>query len=210
MNPETPELDAIAASTLSHYETNAEDYAAGTRGHDVSQNIDTLKRHIVGPAPWTLLDFGCGPGRDIPLLAAPDHTVVGLDGSAPFVRMAREASGATVLHQSFLALDLPPAAFDGIFANASMQHVPQRALADVLRRLHAALKPSGVLLASIPRGDNDEGWNGARYSAFHDLDGWRRYLTAAGFVELEHYFRPAGLPFDQQRWLASAWRKVER
>lgn len=208
MQPEAEDLKAITASTLSHYEANADDYAAGTRDHDVSQNIAALLRWIEGPGPFALLDFGCGPGRDLPALAAGGHEVVGLDGSAAFVRMAHAATGATVIHQDFLALDLPPARFDGIFANASMQHVPRLALADVLLRLHGTLKPGGVLLASIPRGDNEEGWNGARYSRFHDLDGWRRHLTTAGFVELEHYFRPAGLPRDEQRWLVSAWRRA--
>lgn len=200
-------LETIAATTLSHYEENAEDYAARTSDHDVSQNIAALWRHIEGPRPWTLLDFGCGPGRDLKSLAAQGDVAVGLDGSAAFVRIARDATGAEVLHQDFLALDLPAARFDGIFANASMQHVPRRALPDVLARLRGALKPRGVFVASIPRGDNEEGWNGARFSAFHDLDGWRGFMTAAGFVELEHYFRPTGLSFEDQRWMVTVWRR---
>jgi len=78
----------------------------------------------------------------------------------------------------------------------------------VLRRLHTALKPRGVLFSSNPHGDNQEGWNGGRYGAFHDLDTWRRHVSEAGFVELEHYYRPAGLPRDQQPWLASVWRAL--
>ena len=156
----------------------------------------------------TLLDFGCGPGRDLPALGANGRIAVGLDGSAAFVAMARVATGCEVLHQNFLALDLPAARFDGIFANASLQHVPGDALPAVLLRLHAALKPGGVLLASIPHGDDDEGWNGARYSRFHTLDGLRGFMRGAGFVEIEHYWRPPGLPRAEQRWLASAWRKA--
>ena len=201
------DLTATIASTLAHYEQHAIDYAEGTRDHDVTQNIDTLLRHLEGPRPWTILDLGCGPGRDLARIAATGNTVVGLDGSDAFVQMARAATGVEVLHQNFVALDLPPARFDGIFANASMQHVPGDALPDVLRRLHDTLKPRGVLFASIPRGDDQEGWNGARYSRFHGIDGWRRFLETAGFVELEHYYRPVDRPFDEQRWLASAWRR---
>lgn len=207
MDPISPDLQAITASTLSHYDDVADDYRESTQDHDVSQNIATLFRHLDGSGPWTLLDFGCGPGRDLPALAAGGHVAVGLDGSAAFVRMAHEATGATVLHQDFLSLDLPSERFDGVYANASMQHVPGRALPGVLSHLYTALKPRGVLFASIPRGDNDEGWNGRRHSTFHDLAGWRRFMTTAGFVELEHYFRPSGVPHAQQRWLASAWRR---
>ena len=71
-----------------------------------------------------------------------------------------------------------------------------------------SLKPGGVLFSSNPRGENQEGWNGPRYGSYHDLERWRARLTAAGFVELEHYYRPAGQPRDQQPWLASVWRRV--
>jgi SAM-dependent methyltransferase len=207
MEPLPPDLQTVTASTLAHYDLHADEYAAGTRDHDVSQNIATLLRHLEGDPPWTILDFGCGPGRDLARIAATGNVAVGLDGSAPFVRMAQAATGAEVLHQNFLALDLPAGRFDGVFANASLQHVPKRALPETLRRLHVALRPRGVLFASIPRGENEEGWNGARFSAYHDLAGWRGFLTSAGFVELEHYYRPIDRPFEEQRWLASAWRK---
>ena len=68
-------------------------------------------------------------------------------------------------------------------------------------------KPDGVLFSSNPRGHNEEGWNRGRYGAYYDLETWRRFMSAAGFVELTHYYRPAGLPREQQPWLASVWRK---
>ena len=120
--------------------------------------------------------------------------------------MARSDSGCEVWQQDFLALDLPDARFDGVFANASLFHVPSQVLPGVLRQLQATLKAGGVLFSSNPRGDNVEGWNNGRYGAFHDLETWRRFMREAGFVELEHYYRPAGLPREQQPWLASVWQ----
>jgi SAM-dependent methyltransferase len=197
----------ITARTLAYYEQCAEEFRGGTRDHDVSQNIAALLRHIDGEPPFTILDFGCGPGRDLKSMAALGHTVIGLDGAAAFAAMARADTGCEIWRQDFLALDLPSLRFDGIFANASLFHVPSQELTRVLRQLHAALKPAGVLFSSNPRGDNDEGWNGERYGAYHDLAAWRRYLSHANFTELEHYFRPTGLPREQQPWLASVWRK---
>ena len=121
--------------------------------------------------------------------------------------MARAKTDCEVLHQDFLALDLPSARFDGIFANASLFHVPSSQLARVLDDLAATVKPSGVLFCSNPRGDNEEGWSGGRYGSFHDLETWRAYVTAAGFLELHHYYRPPGRPRVQQPWLATVWRK---
>ena len=111
--------------------------------------------------------------------------------------------------QDFLALDLPPDHFDGIFANAALFHVPRQELPRVLRELSATLKPGGVLFSSNPRGQNEEGWSGGRYGSYHDLETWRRYVSAAGLVELEHYYRPPGLPRAQQPWLATVWRRVD-
>jgi 2-polyprenyl-3-methyl-5-hydroxy-6-metoxy-1,4-benzoquinol methylase len=121
--------------------------------------------------------------------------------------MARRHSGCEVLEQNFLRLDLPGARFDGVFANAVLFHVPTQELPRVLLQLHATLKPNGVLFSSNPRGDGQEGWSGDRYGAFHDWESWRAHMAAAGFLELTHYYRPAGLPRDQQPWLASVWRK---
>ena len=84
---------------------------------------------------------------------------------------------------------------------------PERVLPQVLRQLHACLRPGGVLFSSNPRGDGQEGWNGERYGVFHDWPTWRALVTTAGFDELDHFYRPAGLPIEQQPWLASVWRK---
>ncbi len=196
-----------SARTIAHYDEHAERYWVGTRDHDVSQNIAALLRHLEGSPPFAILDFGCGPGRDLATFAALGHVAIGLDGAARFVALARAHSGCEVWQQDFLALDLPAERFDGVFANASLFHVPSATLPGVLAQLHRSLKPGGVLFSSNPRGSNEEGWNGSRYGVFHDLPQWRRYVGAAGFDELEHYFRPAGLPCAQQPWLASVWRK---
>jgi SAM-dependent methyltransferase len=201
------ELDDLVHSTLAHYQQRAEDFRAGTRDHDVSQNIQALLRHIRGSGPFAILDFGCGPGRDLKTFSQLGHLAIGLEGTPEFVSMARADSGCEVWQQDFLKLQLPPTRFDGVFANASLFHVPRQELPRVLRELHATLKPGGVLFSSNPRGDNEEGWNGGRYGAYHDLEAWQRHLTGAGFEPIEHYYRPTGLPREQQPWLASVWRR---
>jgi SAM-dependent methyltransferase len=200
-------LDRISALTLGHYDRSAENFRDSTRDHDVSQNIDALLRNIEGEPPFTILDFGCGPGRDLRAFARLGHVAVGLDGAARFATMARADTGCEVWQQDFLKLDLPDRHFDGVFANAALFHVPSQELPRVLLQLHATLKPGGVLFSSNPHGANEEGWNRGRFGVFHDLTAWRCHMSEASFVELEHYYRPVGLPREQQPWLASIWRK---
>lgn len=201
------DLELISRCTLADYEQRADDFWVGTREHDVSQNVEALLGAIEGAPPFSILDFGCGPGRDLKTFAERGHEAIGLEGSVRFAAMARSFSGCAVWQQDFLTLDLPPARFDGIFANASLFHVPRQELPRVLLELAAALKPRGVLFASNPRGRDEEGWSGQRYGAFHSLEAWRGYVIAAGLTEIGHYYRPSGLPREQQPWLASVWRK---
>jgi SAM-dependent methyltransferase len=202
------DLTDLSTRTLRYYNESAEDFREGTRDHDVSQNIAALLEAIEGEPPFTVLDFGCGPGRDLTRFSALGHRPIGVDGAERFAEMARADSGCEVWHQDFLALDLPDGRFDGVFANASLFHVPSQELPRVLKELRASLKPRGILFSSIPHGDNSEGWNRGRFGVYHDHAAWRAYGEAAGFEEVRHYYRPTGLPRERQPWLASVWRRV--
>src|SRR5271166_3913317 len=110
----------ITGTTLKYYDQQAEAFWQGTRDHDVSQNIEALLTSINSEPPFTILDFGCGPGRDLKTFRDLGHIAVGLDGSAQFASMARSHSGCEAWQQDFIKLVLPEAYFDGIFANAAL------------------------------------------------------------------------------------------
>ena len=195
------DLQQVSALTLSHYENNAERFWLGTRDHDVSQNIQALMAALPKNQKLKILDFGCGPGRDLMQFKKLGHEVIGLEGSPAFCEMARSYSGCEVWQQDFLKLNLPAECFDGIFANASLFHVPSQELPRVLREFHAALKKNGVLFTSNPRG-SEEGWEGNRYGNFMEFGEYRKILEKTGFEVVRHYYRPEGKPLDQQPWLA--------
>ncbi len=107
MKLDPQDLEKIAHLTLEDYDQRAEEFWQGTRDHDVGQNIAALLQSIDGEPPFTILDFGCGPGRDLKVFAGLGHIAVGLEGAAHFAAMARAHSGCEVWQQDFLKLDLP-------------------------------------------------------------------------------------------------------
>ncbi len=195
------DLNKLEKLTIGHYNDRAQSFWEGTRDHDVSQNIQALLSACPEKDRLDILDFGCGPGRDLYTFKSLGHRPVGLDGSAAFCAMASDYGGCEVLHQQFLKLELEENRFDAVFANASLFHIPARELPRVLNQLHQTLRPEGILFSSNPRGVS-EGFYGERYGHYMELDVTADFLHQAGFQILHHYYRPAGLPCDQQPWLA--------
>lgn len=104
---------AGSLSTLAHGHDQA------SKDEKKTERNDALLSHLEAGSR-RILDLGCGPGRDLCTFRDLGHEAVGLDGAARFVDMTRRHTGGEVLHQDFLALDLPAAHFDGVFANASL------------------------------------------------------------------------------------------
>ena len=201
MSKKTIELDEIETITLAYYNQNASAFWSGTKDHDVAQNYEAFLSRFPQDKKLDILDLGCGPGRDVHYFKSLGHRPVGLDGSAVFCTMARSYTGCQILCQKFLNLQLPKQAYDGIFANASLFHVPSQELPRVLEELYVALRPGGILFLSNPRG-NQEGWSGQRYGHYMQLDSSNLFMESAGFKVINHYYRPAGKPIHEQPWLA--------
>ena len=212
---EYPELDAdeleeLVSATIASYENHAQQFWQGTKDHDVSQNRQSFLNALPAFAsPKVVLDLGCGPGRDLHYFNSLGHTAIGLDACPAFCQMAQAYSGSEVWQQNFLDLSLPSEHFHGVFANASLFHVPQQELPSVLKRLYNTLMPGGVLFCSNPRGPDIEGWNGDRYGTHSSFEQWCGYAQDAQFTLLDHYYRPPGKPRDEQPWLVTLWRKSE-
>ena len=147
------DLEEIENLTIGHYNNNAESFRIGTKNHDVSQNIAAFLGSFPKDKKLDILDFGCGPGRDLNVFKKIGHRPTGLDGCEEFCKMTQQLSKCPILHQKFLHLELEDSSFDGIFANASLFHVPSLELPRVLRELHCALRKEGILFSSNPRGN---------------------------------------------------------
>ena len=90
------EIRLIAQKNIAHYDQNAVSFDEGTKGHDVRQNIDALLRAIQTRPPFRILDFGCGPGRDLQTFTKLGHVAIGLEGSPQAAQIARMKSDCKI------------------------------------------------------------------------------------------------------------------
>lgn len=204
-----PEIAEATARTLASYQAGADAYRDETRTRERAPDHDLFFRYLRAQFPsqptYSLLDVGCGPGRDLAEFRARGHRAMGLDGCAAFVDMAQLHSGCPVLHQDLRAPLLPVATYDGIFACGSLFHVPPAALPQTLRALRQSLRAGGVLFTLNPRGEDQSGWVGDRFCCYLRLQTWRRLMTDAGWMLRTHTLRPLRLPRAQRQWIAAIW-----
>lgn len=196
-------MQSLEQITIAEYQTSAESFRVGTWDHDVSQNRNALIA-VMPKNPGRILDFGCGPGRDLEAFKALGQEAIGLDATPAFVEMAKQITGCEVWQQNFLNLDLPKQYFEGVFANASLLHVPEAYMEQVLRNLYDCLVVGGAIVMSLARGSG-EGFaprgTGERYVSFWEYETIVPYLESAGFTVVDHYYRPTGLPKQDQSWV---------
>lgn len=193
-------------SGTAHYEAHAAAYVEALLGHDTA---DSRRRFLaaIGKHPADLLDLGCGPGRDLKAFAAAGHRATGLEGAPTLAAAARAHSGCPVWERDLADPRLPAEAFDGVFAQAVLFHVPTAALPALLAAVRGTLRPGGVLYACDPTGSGEEGWVEDRHMALRRPQSWKRLAREAGFTLLEEWRRPLDAPRRQQTWLATLWRR---
>ena len=145
--------------TLQFYEDNAKSFVSETVNADMCEARQRFLQQLNSGA--SILDFGCGSGRDTKAFLEQGYRVDAVDGSSELCRIASEYSGIPVKQMLFQDLD-EIERYDGVWACASILHLPKAELKDVLKRIARALKSEGILYTSFKYG-NREGMCGGRY-----------------------------------------------
>ena len=193
--------------TIAYYDDHAQQFTTDTL--DVVFT-DIQDRFLAKLQPGSLiLDFGCGPGRDSRYFLQKGYRVEACDGSAKMVRTASENTGLPVRQMLFSELN-ETARYDGIFACASILHVPSADLSDIFCRMREAVKPGGILYVSFKYGDF-EGIRNGRY--FTDLkeDTLKSLLQDTGRLRITEQWitgdvRPGR---EEEKWLNVLLKKSE-
>lgn len=147
------------SSTLKYYDDNASFYASGTINVDFSMIQNLFLSYLKNGA--SILDFGCGAGRDAKYFHEKGYMVEAVDGSKELCALAREITGLPVQQMLFAELDRLDA-YDGIWACASILHTPFKELPDVFHHMIAALHADGIIYTSFKYG-NGETQRGERF-----------------------------------------------
>jgi SAM-dependent methyltransferase len=197
--------------TTATYDAIGPTYAA--RWQERGALLDHIDRFLEWvPAGGVVVDVGCGPGLDTAVFRRRGFRVVGVDLSWGMMQAGRRPVGVLPLVQADMrALPLPAAAVDGLWASASLLHLPQEDVAQTLRRFAAVLKPGGVLYLAVKMGD-DARWvpnayqsNHSRFFTFWRPDKLDALLADAAF-HIERGWQDAG---GRDTWLARlALRRV--
>lgn len=149
--------------TIEYYDNNASSFVDSTINADMKELYAFFQKHCVPGA--TILDFGCGSGRDTKYFLAQGYQVDAIDGSKELCKIASEHTGVTVKHMYFHELEAVEK-YDGIWACSSILHVPTNELPDILTRLYRALVIGGCLYASFKYGDFSGDRNGRFFTDF--------------------------------------------
>lgn len=191
--------------TLDYYESNAKEYFKKTVNVNFAETRAAFLDNLEDGA--YILDFGCGSGRDAKAFKDAGYRVDALDGSAELCRLASDYAKMEVKHMRFTDFH-EKETYDGIWACASLLHLPYDALKEVVGRLCAGLKENGILYASFKYG-NFEGVREGRYYTDFNEEKTERLLHEVPGLQLEkQWVSMDALPGrDGVRWLNFLGRK---
>ena len=166
--------------TLTYYNTNAHRFTSDTLDVEFSTIQDSFLAQL--PAGALILDFGCGSGRDSRYFLQKGYRVEACDGSEEMVKAATRNAGIPVKKMLFSELN-EESRYDGIFACASILHVPSKELPDILTRMKRAVKPGGILYVSFKYG-TFEGIRNGRYFTDQTEESLQVILDKVGGLEI--------------------------
>jgi SAM-dependent methyltransferase len=194
-------------TTLEWYNANAKTFAAGAHGVDLGALHAAFMEHLAPAA--RVLDVGAGSGRDALAFEAAGYEVTALEPSAVLARRVESLIRGAVWKITAEALEAE-CAFEGVWACASLLHVPRANTEEVMRRVFRALVAGGVFYVSFKRGEGER-WEAGRYFADHTVESLGALLNSVGFEHCRLWETPDARPERADTvWVnALAWRSAE-
>jgi SAM-dependent methyltransferase len=153
------------SGTIAYYDRNAAQFFRQTIEVNMSALYHPFLAHI--PTGGTILDAGCGSGRDSHYFLRCGYKVEAFDASAEMCRLASSFSGLAVHQKAFENMDYV-SVFDGVWACASLLHVPRDRIDAVLQKFSEAIKPSGIMFLSFKLRDGEWEQDGRFFNSYSE------------------------------------------
>lgn len=191
--------------SIEYYDKNAEEFYQGTVSADMSETCDRFLKYITPGGK--ILDAGCGSGRDTLYFLKRGYKVVSFDASEQMVKLSSELTGQQTLLMRFDEVEFRDE-FDGIWACASLLHVPKAEIMDVLRKLTQGLRDNGVFYMSFKYGQGEE-YKGVRFFNYYDEKTLPELLNEVGQLKMTDFWvsddvRPGR---EEERWFNCLCRR---
>jgi SAM-dependent methyltransferase len=137
--------------TIDYYNNNSKASYDRTINADITDSYEKFLKYL--PEKAKILDAGCGVGRDTKYFLSKGHAVNAFDASEKMVELAFKETGVRIMHSTFLALNFENM-FDGVWAQASLLHIPYDMTQGIYQKIHESLKLNGIFYASYKYGDS--------------------------------------------------------
>jgi SAM-dependent methyltransferase len=189
--------------TRQFYESRSEEYADATRSRALAHLLEDFSSRM--PC-GSILDLGCGAGHDLTMLRLRGHSAFGLDYASPIAKIARVTSRAPVVVADMRAIPFGGGTFDGVWASASLLHLPRNDLPLALLEIKRVLKPGGLLFASVKTGIGDFRDADGRFFALYERGNWREALMRSNFQSIATAFNGGllkGSTRSPEKWMTS-------
>lgn len=173
--------------TLNSYEASASHYTINTTDLHPKEEAQKFIARLPGGA--TIIDIGCGPGRDAKVFSGFGLEVTGIDFSAKMIELARQNAPSCSFHvMDMEKLAFAPESFHGVWANCALLHVPKQNIPSVFNKMHIILRPKGILYLSVKQSHIDESFAAdgrygglEKYWSFYESDELVKLLNEAKF-----------------------------
>lgn len=194
-------------STIDYYNRNAENFIESTQNVDMHQAQDRFLRLL--DENVSILDFGCGSGRDTRYFLDKGYQVTATDGSVEICRLASSFTGIAVKEMLFQELDEIDT-YDGIWACSSILHLPKNELLLVIQKMCDALKATGVIYTSFKYGDFEGERNGRYFTDFVE-ETFQEFINGIPELTVEDHWITGDVRAGRgdEKWLNLILRKLD-
>lgn len=195
------------SKTIDYYNNNAQAFYDRTISVDITDNYKRFLKYLEEKSK--ILDAGCGVGRDTAYFLSKGHAVTAFDASEEMVKFSSKETGVKVMHSTFQELNFENL-FDGVWAQASLLHIPYNMTREIYGKIHRSLKSNGIFYASYKYGDNHMESSGRDFYNMNESKVMQYFDGLFNVIELwqEQDNRSKVVPSPNAMWLNFILRKV--